>query len=60
MNKYAYTVMKNTDQICPILVTRLTLFYTFSCQTSVVLIMGSTKAVMAITYSKKLKLNTDS
>ena len=26
MNKYGYTVMKNTDPICPILVTRLTLF----------------------------------
>ena len=60
MNKYGYTVMKNTDPICSILVTRLTHFYTFSYQTSVVLITGSTKAVMAITYTKKLKLNIES
>ena len=49
--------MKNTDPICPILVLPLTLFYTFLCQTSVVLITASTKPVIAITYSKKVKLN---
>ena len=45
-------VTKNTDPICLILLTRLTLLYTFLCQTSVVLITASTKAAMAITYSK--------
>ena len=49
MNKYAHIVMKNTDPNCPILVTLLTLFYTFLCQTSAVLITASTKAVMTVT-----------
>ena len=61
MNKYAYTVMINTDPICPILGDPINPFLcTFLCQTSVVLIMGSMKTVMAITYSKKLKLNIES
>ena len=60
VGEWAYTVMKITDTICPILVTWLTLFYSFLCQTSVVLITGSKKAVMAITYSKNLKLNIES
>ena len=59
MNKYAYTVMKNTDPIYPMLVIRLTLFTLF-IQTSVVMITALTKAVMDITYSKKLKLYIES
>ena len=37
-----------------------TFFHTFLYQTSVVLITASTKAVTAITHSKKLKLDIES
>ena len=53
--------MKNSDSICPILLIRLTHFYTFLSKTSIVLITASKKAVMfIITHSKKLKLNIES
>ena len=52
--------MKNSDLICSILLRLINYFYTFLYQKLVVLITASTKAVMAITYSKKLKLNVES
>ena len=51
--------MKNTDPICPILLTLLTHVYTFS-QMLVVLITASTKVAMTIMYSKTLELNIES
>ena len=52
--------MKNIDPISTILVTLFTHVYTFLCQKLVVLIAAPTKAVMAITYSRKFKLNIES
>ena len=59
MDKYAHRYGKYWPDLLDIR-KPINPFYTFSCQTSVVLITASTKAVMAITNFKKLKLNIES